>query len=100
MVGSAAVKTVLAYHCANLPSNGQPHLLSEPQSSPTVATSDSYPINEFSGRHFLLRLQKVGRQNQPKAIMQLANFGLKMHKDSVRLRVACATPGNAADRFD
>ena len=100
VVGSATAAMIFVCLCAISPSNGQPHLFPELQSSPAVSTFNPDPRDEFSERWFLLRLQKLDRLNQPKVMMQLAGLGLRMHQGSIRLRMAYATAGNAANRCD
>jgi hypothetical protein len=63
------------------------------ESSPVGSAFQSDPEDEFSERWFLLRLQMLDRQNQPELVMQLASLGLRMHQDSIRLRVAYAKAG-------
>ena len=74
VVGSATAAMIFVCLCAISPSNGQPHLFPELQSSPAVSTFNPDPRDEFSERWFLLRLQKLDHLNQPKVMMQLAGL--------------------------
>lgn len=101
---NVAVSAAIAINCylllLALPSNAQPYPLPEMESSPVGSPFQSDPEDEFSERWFLLRLHMLDRQNQPELVMQLASLGLRMHQDSIRLRVAYAKAGTAAGRCD
>jgi hypothetical protein len=94
---NVAVSLAIAINCylllVVLPSNAQPYPLPEIESSPVVSASQSDPKDEFSELWFPLRLQMLDRQNQPELVMQLSSLGLRIHQDSIRLRVAYAKAG-------